>query len=73
MAPHWEYACTANPHDPQTLTRHMNEMANRGWELLTVTFAIKGESGTNQMFWRRPRGGPEPEGQGETAGRETTF
>ncbi len=32
----------------------MNIMAARGWELLTVTFAIKGESGTHSFFWRRP-------------------
>jgi hypothetical protein len=50
----WEYFCTANAHDPATLTHHMNEMARAGWELLTVTFAIKGESGTQTFFWRRP-------------------
>ena len=59
MPAHWEYLCTANPHDPQTLTRHMNAIAREGWELLTVTFAIKGESGTHQMFWRRPANGPQ--------------
>jgi hypothetical protein len=29
-------------------------MARAGWELLTVTFAIKGETGTQTFFWRRP-------------------
>ncbi|HSR84057.1 MAG TPA: hypothetical protein VLM11_07740 [Streptosporangiaceae bacterium] len=53
MAQNWEYYCTANAHDPATLTRHLNEMARGGWELLTVTFAIKGEGGTHMMFWRR--------------------
>ncbi len=65
MPSQFEYLCTANPHDPQTLTRHMNEMAHRGWDLVTVTFAIKGESGTNQMFWRRPHGDPAPEAHGD--------
>jgi hypothetical protein len=54
MAPEWEYFCTANAHDPATLTHHMNDMARSGWELLTVTFTIKGEGGTHTMFWRRP-------------------
>ena len=54
MVPEWQYYCTANAHDPATLTHHMNEMARAGWELVTVTFAIKGESGTHTMFWRRP-------------------
>ena len=53
----FEYLCTANAHDPDTLTRHMNRHAADGWELLTVTFAIKGESGTHTLFWRRPRPG----------------
>jgi hypothetical protein len=53
MAQEWEYFCTANARDPATLTRHMNDMARAGWELLTVTFAIKGESGTHTLFWRR--------------------
>ena len=70
MAPEWEYLCTANPHDPQTLTRHMNEMAHRGWDLLTVTFAIKGESGTHEMFWRRR---PAPEPPREAARPESSF
>ena len=54
MAQQWEYLCTANAHDPATLTHHMNQMARAGWELLTVTFAIKGESGIHTLFWRRP-------------------
>ena len=54
MASVWEYQCTANAHDPETLTRHMNAMARQGWDLLTVTFAIRGEGGTHTMFWRRP-------------------
>jgi hypothetical protein len=51
----WEYLCTQNAHDTEALTRHMNTMAQDGWELLAVTFAIKGESGTHSLFWRRPR------------------
>jgi hypothetical protein len=54
MASSWEYRCTANAHDPETLTRHLNAMAREGWELHAVNFAIKGESGTHTMFWRRP-------------------
>ncbi len=54
MAPGWEYLCTQDAHDAASITRHMNIMAARGWELLTVTFAIKGESGTHSFFWRRP-------------------
>jgi hypothetical protein len=54
MAPQSEYLCTANAHDPATLTSHMNDMARAGWELLTVTFAIRGETGTHTLFWRRP-------------------
>jgi type IV secretory pathway VirJ component len=54
MATEWQYFCTANAYDPATLTRHMNQMARAGWELLTVTFAIKGEGGTHTLFWRRP-------------------
>jgi hypothetical protein len=57
MTPGWQYLCTSNAHDPESVTRHLNEMASRGWELLTVTFAIKGESGTHTFFWRRPSGG----------------
>jgi hypothetical protein len=73
MASVWEYQCTANPHDPETLTRHMNAMARQGWDLLTVTFAIKGEGGTHTMFWRRPVAGQrpaagEPHARSEAAG-----
>lgn len=49
-----EYSCTQNAHDPETLARHMNAMAREGWELLTVDFAIRGETGTHTFFWRRP-------------------
>jgi hypothetical protein len=49
-----EYLCTHNAHDPETLTRHMNHMAGQGWELLTVDFAIRGETGFHTFFWRRP-------------------
>jgi hypothetical protein len=64
MAQEWEYFCTANAHDPATLTRHLNDMARAGWELLTATFAIKGESGTHTLFWRRrvPAAGSPPPG-----------
>jgi hypothetical protein len=58
MPQQWEYLCTANPHDPATLTTHMNEMARRGWELLTVTGSVRGETGTRLFFWRRPARGP---------------
>lgn len=54
MATEWQYFCTSNAYDPASLTRHMNQMAGAGWELLTVTFAIKGEGGTHNLFWRRP-------------------
>jgi len=64
MAQQWEYLCTANAHDPATLTSHMNDMALAGWELLTVTFAIKGETGTHTLFWRRP---PPASTQGRVA------
>jgi hypothetical protein len=53
MAPTFEYICTQNPHDAATLTSHMNQMAREGWELLTVTFAIRGSSGVHSLFWRR--------------------
>jgi len=49
-----EYACTHNAHDPDDLTRHMNHMARNGWELLTVDFAIRGETGFHTFFWQRP-------------------
>jgi len=48
-----EYLATQNAHDPETLTRHMNQMARDGWALLTVDFAIRGESGTHTFCWRR--------------------
>jgi hypothetical protein len=54
MAQQWEYLCTANAHDPVTLTHHMNDRARAGWELLTVAFAIRGETGAYTFFWRRP-------------------
>jgi hypothetical protein len=53
MSTGWEYLCTSNPHDAATVTRHMNRLASEGWELLAVTFAIKGESGVHVLFWRR--------------------
>jgi hypothetical protein len=49
-----EYFCTHNAHDPESLTRHMNKMARDGWDLLTVNFAIRGETGFHTFFWRRP-------------------
>jgi hypothetical protein len=49
-----EYLCTHDAHDPDSLTRHMNAMAREGWELLTVDFAIRGETGFHTFFWRRP-------------------
>lgn len=56
MSSGWEYLCTSNAHDADRLTQHMNRVAGEGWELLTVTFAIKGESGVHVLFWRRPAG-----------------
>jgi hypothetical protein len=49
-----EYFCTHSAHDPESLTRHMNNMAGDGWDLLTVNFAIRGETGFHTFFWRRP-------------------
>ncbi|HYK28508.1 MAG TPA: hypothetical protein VEV61_11120 [Streptosporangiaceae bacterium] len=54
MSNAWEYLVTANAHDPETLTHHVNNHARVGWELITVTFAVKGESGTHYFYWRRP-------------------
>jgi hypothetical protein len=48
-----EYIATINAHDPDTLTRHMNHMARDGWELLTVDFAVRGETGFHTFFWKR--------------------
>ena len=48
-----EYLCTHDAHDPDSLTVHMNDMARDGWELVTVDFAIKGETGFHTFFWRR--------------------
>jgi hypothetical protein len=53
MPPRWQYLCTTNAHDADSLTRHKNAVASDGWELMTVTFAIKGESGVHDFFWRR--------------------
>jgi hypothetical protein len=49
-----EYFCTHSAHDPESLTHHMNNMARDGWDLLTVDFAIRGETGFHTFFWRRP-------------------
>jgi hypothetical protein len=54
MAIPYEYLCTQNAHDPEALTRYMNNAADEGWDLFAVTFAITGESGVHTMFWRRP-------------------
>jgi hypothetical protein len=53
MANQTEYFCTHSAHDPETLTHHMNSMARAGWDLLTVDFAIRGETGFHTFFWRR--------------------
>jgi hypothetical protein len=53
MPLNFEYLCTQNPRDAEMLTRHMNQLAGEGWELLAVTFAIRGSSGTHSLFWRR--------------------
>jgi hypothetical protein len=31
----------------------MNHMAREGWDLLTVDFAIRGETGFHTFFWQR--------------------
>jgi hypothetical protein len=49
-----EYFATQNAHDTGTLTRHMNHMARDGWQLLTVDFAHRGETGFHTFFWQRP-------------------
>ena len=48
-----EYFCTQSAHNPESLTHHMNTMARAGWELVTVDFAIRGETGFHTFFWRR--------------------
>jgi hypothetical protein len=53
-----EYFCTHSAHNPESLTIHMNNMARDGWELLTVDFAIRGETGFHTFFWQRPRRRP---------------
>lgn len=50
-----EYFCTHSAHNPESLTVHMNHMARDGWDLLTVDFAVRGETGFHTFFWRRPR------------------
>jgi hypothetical protein len=50
-----EYFCTHSAHDPESLTDHMNNMADDGWDLLAVDFATRGESGFHTFFWRRLR------------------
>lgn len=50
----FEYFCTQSAHNPESLTIHMNKMARDGWELLTVDFAHRGETGFHTFFWRRP-------------------
>jgi hypothetical protein len=49
-----EYFCTQSAHNPESLARHMNTIARDGWELVTVDFAIRGETGFHTFFWRRP-------------------
>ncbi|HTZ91089.1 MAG TPA: hypothetical protein VMB74_01730 [Streptosporangiaceae bacterium] len=49
-----EYFCTQSAHNPDSLTRHMNNMAREGWELLAVDFAHRGETGYHTFFWKRP-------------------
>jgi len=56
-----EYLVTINAHDPDTLTRHMNHMARDGWDLLTVDFAVRGETGFHTFFWQRPLREDEPD------------
>jgi hypothetical protein len=50
-----EYFCTHSAHNPESLTVHMNNMARHGWDLVTVNFAIRGETGFHTFFWRRLR------------------
>lgn len=54
MSEEIEYFCTHSAHDTHSLTLHMNNMARDGWELLTVDFAIRGETGFHTFFWKRP-------------------
>ena len=44
-----EYLCTHSAHNPESLTDHMNNLASDGWELLTVDFAIRGETGFHAL------------------------
>ena len=54
-----EYHCTHSAHNPESLTMHMNHMARDGWDLLTVDFAHRGETGFHTFFWRRLRSSPQ--------------
>jgi hypothetical protein len=54
-----EYFCTHSAHNPESLTLHMNHMARDGWDLLTVDFAVRGETGFHTFFWQRPRSSAE--------------
>ncbi len=58
-----EYFCTHSAHNPEDLTLHMNHMARDGWDLLTVDFAVRGETGFHTFFWRRLRSYAEGEQQ----------
>jgi len=58
-----EYFCTHSAHDPESLTQHMNHMARRGWDLLAVDYAVRGESGFHTFFWRRLRSSADAEAQ----------
>ena len=59
----FEYFCTHSAHDPDSLTHHMNRMARDGWDLLTVDFAVRGETGFHTFFWRRVRLSGEDSGR----------
>ena len=63
-----EYFCTHSAHNPESLTLHMNHMAGEGWDLLTVDFAVRGETGFHTFFWRRPRGPADDERQAWSRG-----
>jgi hypothetical protein len=52
--PQMEYFCTQSAHNAESLTLHMNTVARRGWELVAVDFAHRGETGYHTFFWRRP-------------------
>ena len=66
----FEYFCTHSAHDPDSLSHHMNRMARDGWDLLTVDFAVRGETGFHTFFWRRPPRNPAQVSQRPASAQE---